>query len=321
MFPTPKNTAFSTYTFGSIMVSVSKGEYRYGMNTQEKDNEIYGEGNSYSAEYWQYDARLGRRWNVDPVVKVHESPYATFANNPIGFVDPSGADTAFSDNETRQLVLSYVDKNHKNYNENYAKKFQELVGDKNTVYKFNDSRIQYYNTDENVVLGTTPYLGQDDKGRDIVGVNFTSKPSSFYSNESILFEETFHAWQFMKGDWGFVKTLNDKGEEVWGSYALDIHDEKDAKVWMYETILKGERSLGTQHGYEYDLYQKKKEKGFLKYLSSRSMYKNLENEKRNVMQQIIFDNEDLGSSESDFRHHFNEEGVSKSSKWRMRLPH
>ncbi len=92
MFPTPKNTAIPTYTFGSIKMSVSKGEYRYGMNTQEKDNEVYGEGNSYSAEYWQYDARLGRRWNVDPVVKVHESPYATFANNPIWFVDPSGAD-------------------------------------------------------------------------------------------------------------------------------------------------------------------------------------------------------------------------------------
>jgi uncharacterized protein (TIGR02594 family) len=82
----------AAYPFGSILSSVSKGVYRYGMNTQEKDNEIYGEGNSYSAEYWQYDARLGRRWNVDPVVKVHESPYATFANNPVWFVDPNGAD-------------------------------------------------------------------------------------------------------------------------------------------------------------------------------------------------------------------------------------
>lgn len=59
----------------------------------EKDDEVSGEGNSYTAEYWQYDARLGRRWNTDPVVKVHESPYAAFANNPILFIDPSGADT------------------------------------------------------------------------------------------------------------------------------------------------------------------------------------------------------------------------------------
>ncbi len=128
MFPTPKNTNpapytfgrlakpqiydLVSYTFGSIMMSVSKGEYRYGMNTQEKDNEIYGEGNSYSAEYWQYDARLGRRWNVDPVVKVHESPYATFANNPIWFVDPSGADTSHASTESADFINNIMTKEY-----------------------------------------------------------------------------------------------------------------------------------------------------------------------------------------------------------------
>jgi hypothetical protein len=66
--------------------------HRFGFNNQEKDNEVAGSGNSYTAEYWQYDARLGRRWNVDPVVKVWESPYAAFANNPILYVDYNGDD-------------------------------------------------------------------------------------------------------------------------------------------------------------------------------------------------------------------------------------
>lgn len=65
----------------------------------EKDDEVYGKVNSYTAEFWQYDSRLGRRWNIDPVVKYHESPYATFANNPIWFIDPSGADTSFTDSQ------------------------------------------------------------------------------------------------------------------------------------------------------------------------------------------------------------------------------
>lgn len=84
------------YAFGAIISdrSISIGNYRYGFNGQEKDDEIAGGGNSYSAEYWQYDSRLGRRWNVDPVVKEHESPYACFANNPIWFIDPLGADSA-----------------------------------------------------------------------------------------------------------------------------------------------------------------------------------------------------------------------------------
>ncbi len=67
-------------------------QYRYGMNTQEADDEIYGEGNSFTAEYWQYDPRLGRRWNLDPIIKDWESPYATMHNNPIYWNDPLGND-------------------------------------------------------------------------------------------------------------------------------------------------------------------------------------------------------------------------------------
>lgn len=72
--------------------------YCFGFNVpiaigKMKDDEVYGEGNSYTAEYWQCDPRLGRRWNVDPVVKQYESPYACFGNNPIWFVDPTGADS------------------------------------------------------------------------------------------------------------------------------------------------------------------------------------------------------------------------------------
>ncbi len=42
----------------------SAGSYRYGMNGQEKDDEI-AQG-IYTAMYWEYDSRLGRRWNLDP---------------------------------------------------------------------------------------------------------------------------------------------------------------------------------------------------------------------------------------------------------------
>jgi len=69
------------------------GKYRFGMNTQEKDDEIYGRGNTSSAEFWEYDTRLGRKWNIDIDVKVWESSYACFANNPIWFSDPNGKDT------------------------------------------------------------------------------------------------------------------------------------------------------------------------------------------------------------------------------------
>ena len=57
--------------------------YRFGFNTQEKVNEIAGIGNHYTALYWEYDTRLGRRWNLDPKPVPEESGYATNRNNPI----------------------------------------------------------------------------------------------------------------------------------------------------------------------------------------------------------------------------------------------
>ena len=67
------------------------GLYRYGFGGQEMDNEINGvTGSSYTAEFWQYDSRLGRRWNRDPITYPWQSTYAVFNNNPIVYTDPLG---------------------------------------------------------------------------------------------------------------------------------------------------------------------------------------------------------------------------------------
>jgi hypothetical protein len=66
--------------------------YRFGFNGQEKSPEI-AEGHT-TALYWEYDTRIGRRWNVDPEWKKYPnlSPYATFDDNPIFKKDPLGND-------------------------------------------------------------------------------------------------------------------------------------------------------------------------------------------------------------------------------------
>jgi RHS repeat-associated protein len=100
-------TANDYYPFGMVQPGrkFSAGSlYRYGFNGQEKSTEIDPQGSSMAAEFWQYDGRLGRRWNVDPDVKEDESPYATFANNPIIFIDPNGLDTVNSQNRRNAFV-------------------------------------------------------------------------------------------------------------------------------------------------------------------------------------------------------------------------
>jgi len=63
--------------------SRSDDNYRFGFNGQEKVNEIAGIGNHNTALFWEYDTRLGRRWNLDPKTQIGNSNYATFKNNPI----------------------------------------------------------------------------------------------------------------------------------------------------------------------------------------------------------------------------------------------
>ncbi|MDP3927656.1 MAG: hypothetical protein Q8R57_01405 [Bacteroidota bacterium] len=49
-----------------------------------------GVGNTITAEFWMYDARLGRRWNLDPKSIPEISGYACFKNNPLYFTDLKG---------------------------------------------------------------------------------------------------------------------------------------------------------------------------------------------------------------------------------------
>ena len=77
-------------TFFSIE-KTGAGAYRYGFNGQEKSTEINPSGDHYTAEFWEYDSRIGRRWNRDRVYK--HSPYEVLGSNPIWNIDPNGADT------------------------------------------------------------------------------------------------------------------------------------------------------------------------------------------------------------------------------------
>ena len=75
---------------GRTFQAANTTAFRYGFNGQEKDLEI---GSAYyTAEFWEYDTRIGRRWNVDPEWKKFASlsPYAVNLDNPVAYTDPKG---------------------------------------------------------------------------------------------------------------------------------------------------------------------------------------------------------------------------------------
>lgn len=103
--------------------SYNADKYRFSINGQEKSPEIGP--NTTTAEYWQYDSRIARRWNVDPVLKDWESPYMAFSGNPIWFADIDGSDT------TKPAPFSYL--NTASCNGNWLKGAMLLPG--NTYVK------------------------------------------------------------------------------------------------------------------------------------------------------------------------------------------
>lgn len=63
----------------------NSGNYRYGFQGQENDNELKGEGNSVNYKYRMHDPRVGRFFAVDPLANKYawNSPYAFSANRVV----------------------------------------------------------------------------------------------------------------------------------------------------------------------------------------------------------------------------------------------
>ncbi len=71
---------------------VSNSGYRFGYQGYEAENEVNGNGNSYTTEFRQLDPRLGRWLSVDLLAMKFPSisPYVFCNDNPVYFVDSDG---------------------------------------------------------------------------------------------------------------------------------------------------------------------------------------------------------------------------------------
>ncbi len=95
-----KKSTYSYYPYGMPMpnrtYSLSTGsKYRFGFQKQEKDDEIYGEGNAVSFKYRISDARIGRFLSQDPLFKDYpwNSPYAFSENRVTDCIELEGLES------------------------------------------------------------------------------------------------------------------------------------------------------------------------------------------------------------------------------------
>ena len=81
------------FPFGMTMPNRSlSGDYRFGFNGVEKDDEVAGAGNYSDFKFRGYSPRTGQFWSVDPLARSYAgwSPYAFAQRRPIDGIDLEG---------------------------------------------------------------------------------------------------------------------------------------------------------------------------------------------------------------------------------------
>ena len=173
-FTTDVVSASDYYPFGMMMpgrkYSVANTNYRYGFNGQEKSTEINGSGNLYTAKFWEYDSRIGRRWNVDPKPAIGLSVYSCFENNPLLLADING------DKPTRKQAAAMADDV---YNKESNKKLRG--GWRRSEIKINGVDKDKL-TDDNIGLKSAIY-GKVNKKGEVTEYSYATAGTDFTSIE------------------------------------------------------------------------------------------------------------------------------------------
>jgi hypothetical protein len=86
------------------------GDYSFGFNGQEKEKQVTGADTHTSAEFWMYDSRAGRRWQLDPKPNLAISSYSCFSSNPIFYSDPLGDTLKINGGEKDQMGMQALEK-------------------------------------------------------------------------------------------------------------------------------------------------------------------------------------------------------------------
>jgi RHS repeat-associated protein len=172
------------YPFGSEMpgrqFTASGGDYRYGFNGKEKDDEWSGEGNAIDFGGRIYDSRVGRWMSVDHKISKfpYSSPYVFVLNSPNLLIEKDGDDfEVVIDHQAKTITIVanvYVSKEGekrakaavKFINEKASDKYEYAVQDDNGDW--HTYTIKFKLNDPKVVKDPVASANNDPKGNSFV---------------------------------------------------------------------------------------------------------------------------------------------------------
>jgi RHS repeat-associated protein len=229
-----------------------RGEkYRFGFNGQEKVTELGG--GIYTAEFWMYNAQLGRRWNVDPETKerIEWTPYNAMRCNPLINVDPNGALDIEYDKDGNKLSDLGGDKIDFHHQANGDTKIVDRsTGNSNMItggekiirgYTHRDSKVDWATITREFLMqqGTTYSLFSDFSGNSQSGP-FKSLHSSNSSYSGPLRKSSLHYRNkgLKKGkvevNYAIYNpiTSKDMWEQMWGRPTLSWYELGDKTLFL-----------------------------------------------------------------------------------------
>ena len=126
--------------------TISTGDYRYGFQGQETDDEVKGRGNSVNYKYRMHDPRIGRFFAVDPLAKdyPHNSPYAFSENVVVHAIELEGLEKVVywrAYNSNGKLLLS---QRVSNKNEIQAQWYVVVTNQNNITWKGGKSEAEEF---------------------------------------------------------------------------------------------------------------------------------------------------------------------------------
>ena len=156
------NISTNYYPFGSLMPNryTSSGDYRYGFNGKENDDEVKGvTGSQQDYGFRIYDPRLGRFLSVDPLTASYPwyTPYQFAGNKPIWAIDLDGL-------EEYLYVFTYNDGNPVFVKKEYNLVWKDVSETSEQVHlrPYNKATGEKWNPEE---LGTVQYVYLDKDGK------------------------------------------------------------------------------------------------------------------------------------------------------------
>jgi len=213
------------------------------------------------AFFRSYDASLARWFQVDPKPTMASSSYVGMANNPFVFSDFMGDTVIFANDNVRKLVEKFSEhektvksgkkaKENKFYNAEFAKIISDL-NDKKEIFNF---------TSDPKLLSSPLILGEitaTATGLNIIIPDWSGTPKASAQEENgglsyALFEEVFHAKQYLEGD--LVKFSDNNGFGLKTKTGLGLGMiEANAKIWAADRvgIETYKKIIGTD---TYDIY-------------------------------------------------------------------